>query len=404
MAKGINERIMRNYDLLILGNGFDLACGYKTSYDDFYNFLKLAVKANTSVFLTNFNSQFPQIQYECAQELLIKFKNLIDNDFKENIFIKYFLNYNANLNSWVAFEKELLCIVKGYDAFFEALKNYDRAGSYCCDFTWKVKNNSEALRLFIFIKSCKYYQLENIINDPNVTQFDFLITELTNLTPIQWRVEVEKYIDNFIDYLYEELKAFSELFAVYLHIVTLQDPNNEEFNFKADKIINFNYTNTYNKKHKSEKEVDVCYLNGSITGEIDNIVFGFNSDENFKNSGLDILSKSSQRIDKLTDFTTLKKFLPEETAIWSEFKIGVYGHSLDKADKDTLNMIFSNYKNATIDIYYLNDKSKKALISNIKNILSQSKFNVLSANQQINFISCSNQDNDEEEFNFSFYE
>lgn len=386
---------MRNYDILILGNGFDLACGYKTAYDDFYNFLKLATNTDTTIYLSNFNTLFPQINIDYAQELLVKFKNLIDNDYKENIFIQYFLNYNASLNSWVAFEKELLCIVKGYDAFFEALKKYDSAGSYCCDFTWRVKNNSEALRLFIFIKSCKYYQLENIIKEPNVTQFDFSIIELNNLTSIQWQVEVEKYIDNFIDYLYEELKAFSDLFAIYLHIVTLQNLNDTEFNFRADKIVNFNYTSTYNKKLSAKEDIEICYINGSIEVETDNIVFGFNSDESFKNSGLDMLSKSSQRIYKQTDFIKLKKYLPDEKEVCYEIKIGVYGHSLDNADKDTLNMIFTAYKDVIIDIYYLNDKSKKTLIGNLKNILTQSKFNALSANNQINFISCSAQEDDE---------
>lgn len=58
-------------------------------------------------------------------------------------------------------------------------------------------------------------------------------------------------------------------------------------------------------------------------------------------------------------------------------------------------MIFTAYKDVIIDIYYLNDKSKKSLIGNLKNILTQSKFNALSANNQINFISCSAQEDDE---------
>lgn len=383
---------MRNYDILILGNGFDLACGYKTAYDDFYNFLKLATNTDTTIFLSNFNTLFPQINIDNAQELLVKFKNLIDNDYKENIFIQYFLNYNTYLNSWVAFEKELLCIAKGFDAFFEALKNYDKAGPLCNDFNWKVKNNSEALRVFSFIKSCKFYTIDESLEDGSATFFEFTIKELSGLNAIQWQVATEKYIDEFIDYIYNDLNAFSDLFAIYLHIVTLQNLNDIEFNFKADKIVNFNYTNTYNKKLSAQKETEICYLNGSIEAKMDNIVFGFNSDENFKNSGLDTLSKSSQRIDKKTDFIKLKKYLPDEKDTWYEVKIGVYGHSLDKADKDTLNMIFTTYKNVAIDVYYLNNKSKKSLIGNLKNILTQSKFNALSANNQINFISCSAQE------------
>lgn len=381
---------MKRYDLLILGNGFDLACGYKTSYEDFYKFLKLAFNYNTTQFLSNYNTILPQIAYDCAKDLLVKFKNLVDNDCKENIFVKYFLNYNSSLNSWVAFEKELLSIAKSYDAFFETLKNYDKVGPYCNDFNWCIKNNSEALRVFSFLNSCKYYQIIDVFEGTSVTSFDFSIRELSGLNAIQWQVETEKYIDKFIDYLYDELNAFSELFAIYLRIVTLQKLDDIEFNFRAYKIVNFNYTNTYNKMLFGEEEIEVCYLNGSIVCESDNIVFGFNSDENFKNSGLDILSKSSQRMDKQTDFLKLKKFLPDEKESWFDLKIGIYGHSLDKADKDTLNMIFTSYKNATIDIYYLNDKSKKTLISNLKNILTQSKFNALSANRQINFISCLN--------------
>lgn len=389
---------MKKYDILILGNGFDLACGFKTSYDDFYKFLKYAVNNDREIFFANFNVFFPQIDFSDAKKFCIEFKNLLDGEYKDNIFVEYFLNYNSNLNGWVAFEKELLCIAKGYDAFFEALKKYDNENTRYCDFTWNIKNNSEALRVFSFLQSCKYYQIKDTFNDAKEIKLCFSIKGLANLTAVQWQIKTEQYIENFIDFLYDELNAFSQLFAIYLHIATIQPLGETKFNFTADKIINFNYTNTYDRNYPFD-DVDVCYLNGNIITETDNIVFGFNSDENFKNSGLDILSKSSQRLDKQTDYVNLKKFLPDKDTSWfnESIKIGVYGHSLDKADKDTLNMIFTSHKDITIDIYYLDNKAKKSLISNIKNILSQQKFNLLSANSQINFIPCSNQNDDEED-------
>lgn len=380
---------MKHYNLLILGNGFDLACGYKTAYENFYCFLELAKNSTINIFCENFKLNFPKIKYEAVEKHLKKFKSLIDSEFKDNVFIQYFLNYKQSIGSWVAFEAELLNVIKGFDEFFYALKNDEKVKSYC-DFVWKIKNNSAQYKVFSFVKKCNMFTIDDIREEQTSTTLWFFVKGTADLTPIQWQVEIDKYIDEFIQLLYSDLNAFSELFAIYLQIITLQDLNDKEFEFEADKLVNYNYTNTYNKRHLFEEDdIEVCYINGSIENENNNIVLGFNCDENFKESRLKILTKSSQRVDKQTDFKMLKKFLPDENAIWEEeLSICVFGHSLDKADKDTLEMIFNNYKSCNIDIYYLNNLAKQHLITNLQVILTQKKFDKLYANDQIHFIPC----------------
>ena len=377
---------MKKYDLLILGNGFDLACKYKTSYSSFYDFLDIIYKSSEDNVLDNFYACFKELENDVTRnDKIIEFLSLKWKHYKNNIFVQYFLNYKRIFDDWVSFEKELLAIIKSFDILFDNLKKYEcspKIYDYICEFN----ESSIEYRVFSFIKKCKYYSID--ISKHN-NHFIFTINELHNLTPMEWIVKIEKYIADFVEYIYHELNRFSFLFLFYLEIITNNISTNISFDFFSNKIITYNYTNIGNIVFSQIESLEICNINGKMIYPVTqgnvNIVFGFNTDVKFKIKLLDILTKSSQRAAKNTDFTKLHCYLPEKKNN-QEKSICVYGHSLDESDKDSLAIIFESFNEPNIDIYYLNYSSLLSIISNLKIILGTSKFNKYTASGKINYI------------------
>ena len=103
-----NRGIIESESLMIVGNGFDLNLGAKTSYKHFYECLKKCYNsADLSEFSTYYqnskNANSVKTFYECV-------KNETDN-----YFVNYFLNYETIFGSWVSFENELSKIVSSFD-------------------------------------------------------------------------------------------------------------------------------------------------------------------------------------------------------------------------------------------------------------------------------------------------
>lgn len=151
---------MTDYDLLIVGNGFDIACGYKTSYQNLYELMKAASEKDEQEFYAYFERENPNIELETAKSRgLSIFYNEISSTLKSNIFINYFLAYNTVFESWVAFETELTNIINAFDNFFEALKKYMPRNSVY-DFVYTVIPNSIDEIVFSLIKECSYFSQE----------------------------------------------------------------------------------------------------------------------------------------------------------------------------------------------------------------------------------------------------
>ena len=287
-----------HYDLLIVGNGFDIACGYKTSYQDFYELMKVASEKIEEEFYAYFERENPNIELETAKSRgLSIFYNEINNRLKSNIFINYFLAYNTVFESWVAFETELTNIINAFDNFFEALKKYTPR-NLIYDFVYSVEPNSIDDIVFSLIQRCEFFNQENSNKDANT--YRFKISYLNGIKGVLWVRKVTEYINNFCDYIYTELNKFSNLFSTYLNIFTAHKPSKtaSKFGFQTDYAISFNYTKTCELVFKSSL-ASICYLNGKISCPnkvtkllTSNIIFGTN-EASFKNNGLDKLTKSS---------------------------------------------------------------------------------------------------------------
>lgn len=87
-------------NILVIGNGFDLAHGMHTKYEHFIDYIKTNSYISDTTLSENFRSEFTNI-------------------ISSNGFIKYFLDYNRVVPGWVDFEHEILNITHQFTYFFD---------------------------------------------------------------------------------------------------------------------------------------------------------------------------------------------------------------------------------------------------------------------------------------------
>lgn len=367
---------MECYDVLILGNGFDLACGYKTSYAHFYKLLQLLDKdknhfIDTAISILFENEEFNKISDNKKKEIASFYEHAQNN---KNIFLEYFRKYNEVFDGWISFEKELLNIVKAFDSFFEKLKSYERGiGKYDC--VCEFKSTAIENRVFRFINSCDFFTCETTpFIEAGTSVFRFVIPKLSNISPILWKTKVDIFISQFCEYLYEQLNGFTKLFGKFIMIVTDDVSSKYKINLQSNIIIDFNYSSINNKQLSCVAEASICHVNGYVKSKNNqpfNLIFGFDESEKIVNTDLYTMAKSNQRSDKNTEFNKITSLFENSFTMNQNWKIGVYGHSLDIADRNCLKLIFEQKKDCEIDIYYLDDIAKRSLIKNMQIILGQ---------------------------------
>ena len=286
-----------NNNVLIVGNGFDLYHGFKTSYVDFMEFARNIKKSPNGT----------------------SGRRLAQN----NSFIRCFIEVIKENQSWIDCENEievLVCIVD------------------------KIINNSNLisdnnLLLKKTIRSFEFERLRLMSNN---------IVKKSDMSSIEFNSSIfRKYQDidknAVIDILRRDMDRLISLFRLYLEIHVMNEKGNKiskqikELN--ASYVVNFNYTNTY-KLYEIQKE-NVCFIHGSVTDK--NMVMGI---RDIDESNLDTIyfKKYFQRIQKHTDLINWEKF--DESTI-SHF----FGHSLSNTDGDIIRQIYQH--SLKIIIYYM---------------------------------------------------
>lgn len=166
-------------------------------------------------------------------------------------------------------------------------------------------------------------------------------------------------------------------------------------NLSPDYVINFNYTNTYEKIYKTG---EVYHIHGKADGthssEENNMVLGIDEywldDKQNQRTNFTIFKKFSQRILKHTGNNSYKylkeirKIFEQKKAVWtgsvdlSEVHpdgvsyVYVFGHSLDVTDKDILSSFIGD--DSTSVIIYCRDKvTEGELIANTIKLIGEEK-------------------------------
>lgn len=190
-----------------------------------------------------------------------------------------------------------------------------------------------------------------------------------------------KRIDGFIEDISIELDKLIRSLEIYIcefvNEIDIIKENDDIKTITPDYVLSFNYSNTYERIYGQSKEVTYDYIHGKadIENNVDtcNLVLGIDEYlEDDKNDKLEFIAfkKFYQRIYKSTDSTYMKwveqiKKYPEVN-----HNLFIFGHSLDKTDRDILKLLICN-DNVTTKIYYYrkNKNDKKELGKLIKNLV-----------------------------------
>ena len=353
--------------ILLIGNGFDLAHGLPTSYKDFLDFCKMVRELYTYPIIDNEYNQKKLIDWntdktikskllECYENRKNCFEDKITTQckeldelydcIKENVWINYFLEREKSIGeNWIDFESEISNVVQA----IETLKGYIERD----EDVLKIKDTKQQTIIY-FLKIAKK-SLQDVFN---LKRIDGFIEDIS--------IELDKLIRSLEIYICE-----------FVNEIDIIKENDDIKTITPDYVLSFNYSNTYERIYGQSKEVTYDYIHGKadIENNVDtcNLVLGIDEYlEDDKNDKLEFIAfkKFYQIIYKSTDSTYMKwveqiKKYPEVN-----HNLFIFGHSLDKTDRDILKLLICN-DNVTTKIYYYrkNKNDKKELGKLIKNLV-----------------------------------
>jgi hypothetical protein len=364
-------------NILVIGNGFDIAHGLPTAYEDFLEFVQNFQEYQKG------NLQQDSIFYSYFQNLQ-KEKNDIFNEIdmlvSGNRWLRYFISIfkercNEGKTKWIDFESEISIIIQTLDSARHTLNEQIKSGTESLKMTQKQLN----ILCPVLNKDGKIYNDGNYTCESNAIDIikKHLLTDLNQLIRC-----LEIYLSDYIKI--EECQP--------LDIIK---------NLQIDGVISFNYTNTFERVYgKIFPNVKYDYIHGKakLDGNVENCNLVL---------GIDEYLQGEQR-DKDNEFIQFKKFFQriykgtgnqyidwlDELTLFDDIdskpdlNIYVYGHSLDVTDADIFRrLILNNY--AKTHIFYHNQKALGDQIANLVKTIKEEKLIQLTdgSKRKIEFIS-----------------
>lgn len=378
-------------DLVIIGNGFDLFCGLKSKYSDFFkykykNFDKNKYENDFSI-LKNKKSKINDLDKNKKGRL--EELSHLNKSYQESttpIFIQV-----GNLS--VAIEsreqeldlihKELTQLKKDRLELVDSFFNNNQFTFWDYLFMYKSEEDNEKFLLWSDVESEILDKLTKIEQD--YTKDDLLEHYINSkkhrknndFISLSEFLLINDY--NIFDFLLEELNQFEKSFKNYL-IEQIND-NKQRYQSKAHElfkkivginenneyyVINFNYTIPYTNLNKRK-----IYFMNNVHGDLstDEVIFG-----------IDGFSQSSINLNfftKTSRIMSLDKKEREPIPIKEEVEnIYFFGHSLSSADYSYFLSIFDFYdiynSNIKLNFVYSNheDNAKKNMLKKISTLLT----------------------------------
>lgn len=360
-------------NILVLGNGFDLAHGLPTSYKDFLTFckkIKTIYEYSESVSRAEYKEKeidswemnenikerfvntyadriIDKSLYEGADSRQVSTNAIYDELYKyiqKNTWLEYFWNVPTYVGeNWIDFEKEIADVVKSLDVARKCIE---------CGNSINDLGNGDSVTVAAIWKASKW-NLKAVFNGlPELDKFiEFLGHELDKLIRI-----LEIYIDEFIGKIEVEKRSQDVL-----------DTN-------ADHVISFNYSDTYERLYAVKEKIEYDYVHGkaNVNNVIasNNMVLGIEEylEDNRKNEDIRFIAfkKFFQRIHKQTgceykkwiekiteDEKKKKSWLVDNKDHPRDYRHNLYifGHSLDVSDRDILRE-FILHDNVDTTVFY----------------------------------------------------
>ena len=351
-------------NILVIGNGFDLAHGLPTTYKDFLRFTQ-AYEKYRKLCISRANLQEEEEKTDDTNRNFLKYfiktydeNNIIFeqlNDLiSENLWLKHFYNVQMK-QGWIDFECEISRIVQTLDSVrIQVLKGKEKGDllthvpKYQIETLKGFSVDSTAIESITFVKKTK----KRLLDDLNrlIRCLEIYLSDYVENIPV-----LKKHLD-------------------------IQEIN-------ADYVLSFNYTNTYERLYedRTTKIIEYDYIHGkaNLMHDVDecNMVLGIDEYLNDWSKDMDNefiqFKKFFQRIYKKTgcqyiDWLKELGYITDmEIDGWEPIiNIYIFGHSLDVTDKDILARLILK-DGAKTTIFYHNKKALESQIANLVKVIGQ---------------------------------
>lgn len=377
-------------NILVIGNGFDLAHDLPTSYPDFLKFLHCIELTST-----------------CHENRKSFLENHVDNIELHNYVREYIENaYNTRIsNLYKNFTNSNTLIQEIYDnledniwyRFLQYVYKSDKMkGINWIDFEHEIRLVIERIdkeQQNIYMP----FQIDLSDSDEKMSNFSSM-TSLFLKKYVEEKRKPEKYeatYNDFIEKSYLDLRRLVRCLEIYLTECVEKIPitkiSQDIKNLDVHAVLNFNYTHTYANNYLNDPKTPIHYLHGEVRSSMDsknNIVLGIDEyHDKFDRdiyTNYNIYKKFTQRIINETGFL-YRDWIKNIDNNYQRYKnridngyidlsqIFIFGHSLDVTDKDVLKDLISRPSVRTT-VFYYSKQQQATQIANLVKMLEQDTF------------------------------
>ena len=378
--------------ILILGNGFDIAMGRKTKYEEFIEFTNDL--SSRKKYIVNF------------RKFIKPYKKIKLSNYKDNLYLK-FINENKDTlgENWSNLEIMISQLADGMKYFRENSKVFFE----CYGLADQPVFDNYLLDISNY--NAKHYIVKIAEEKNNTLAFDnnekeLLIEALNNIfiKELDLLIELLEIYLSYLDYLDFEVRKI-EVRPTALDAIS--DLSNSS-------VLNFNYTNTSSHLFGTFEE-KTHFIHGRIDldrqpNRINTMVFGIEDKENDVNSDLIPYQKYYQRVvketgNKFEEFFIKRNYTVKNTSVLGRAvptrvpvskNIVIFGHSVDPLDKEIFQKCFElakkgEYPYRFIFTYY-DDAAKRSIIKNLAIILGKEKLVELTGKRNVVFVKSDDKD------------
>lgn len=358
-------------NILVLGNGFDLAHGLPTKYTHFLEWVKAVERLE-----------------DCERQLEVR--QCISNNF----WIEYFMqNPMYQKENWIDFESEISTVIQDIDVGMK--KRSDKIYDTISGLENKYLSNK-------FLNS----QIDLISHVLNGTRIE---NKKTPITYNQLILLLEKDLNKLI-------RTLEIYLSYYVSELEIENKLSDIQKLDIDYVLSFNYTDTYERIYGKGKKIDYDYIHGKAdinnTIESNNMVLGIDEYLPKKRRSKDVefiaFKKYYQRIYKQTG-CKYKEWIDKIRQKYAQYlhekeeaakkmymytsdnlqdgirklsnsaiknkkceihNVYIFGHSLDVTDKDILCDLILN-DNVHTTIFYPNKEELGRKITNLVKVIGQ---------------------------------
>lgn len=362
--------------ILILGNGFDLAMGRKTSYSDFVEFA---------------NKLF--VEKDAHLQSFLDSNNIDIEKYKDNLYLRFINENRSSLGeNWSNLEIMISQLAEAIDFFrLNPDKIYHKSNDEQSDafgqfYNMMIKEDNSTSKIFIGTIFSELYEELNW----KMLERGLAISELNNefIRHLDLLTELLEIYLSYRDYIDFEV-------APIIPSVTVLDAIDE---ISEASVISFNYTHTPNKLYNIPFD-KIHFIHGEIDlkrrkHNINTMVFGIEDKGTEINSDLIPYQKFYQRVVKETG-NTYERFFDQEFDISNGIprivkNIIIFGHSVDPLDKEIFEKCFelvdNKYYQSRFIFTYFNETAKRSIIKNLAIILGKDKLVELTGQKKVVFV------------------